>query len=150
MMKTMCQRSEWTGHHSSTRHTYVPLFTMLSVYDDAHRAPIEYSDSDESSSDTPPVPLTPGPLDPEQCTVAGRGFSGGAAGSPLSLTVFSKDSRGIRITEGGACVSVNLIKPDTGEEVVKVEALDNKDGTYTATYTAPPRGDYKVRYFFSF
>ena len=79
---------------------------MLSVYDDAHRAPIEYSDSDDSSSDTPPVPLTPGPLDPEQCTVAGRGFSGGAAGAPLSLTVFSKDANGIRVREGGAHVCI--------------------------------------------
>ena len=119
---------------------------MLSVYDDAHRAPIEYSDSsDDCSSDIPPVPLTPGPLDPEQCAVAGRGFSGGAAGAPLSLTVFSKDTHGVRIREGGAHVRVSLEKNDTARVVVNVEALDNKDGTYTATYTAPPRGDYKVR-----
>lgn len=116
---------------------------MLSVYDDAHRAPIEYSDSDESTSDSPPVPLTPGPLDPQNCTVAGRGFSGGAAGSPLSLTVFSKDARGIRITEGGTSVIVSLDNNE-GECVIKVEAVDKNDGTYTATYTAPPRGDYKV------
>ena len=119
---------------------------MLSVYDEAHRAPIEYShSSDDDSSDIPPVPLTPGPLDPEQCTVAGRGFTGGAAGAPLSLSVTSKDARGARIKEGSAHVLVSLERTDTAEEVVRVEALDNKDGTYTATYTAPPRGDYKVR-----
>jgi len=118
---------------------------MLSVYDDAHRAPIEYSDSDESSSDAPPVPQSPGPLDPEHCAVAGRGCSGGAAGSSLTLTVVSKDANNIRIPEGGRRVIVILEKAGTAEEVVRVDAIDNKDGTYTAAYTAPPRGNYKVR-----
>eukprot|EP00210_Caulerpa_lentillifera_P004913 g4689.t1 len=115
----------------------------ISVYDDAHRAPIEGAESD-TSSEAPVEPPSPGPLDPEHCTVTGQGFSGGGAGILLPLIVTSKDSNGLRLREGGQHVVVKLNRADDGEEVTHVEATDNNDGTYRATYKAPPRGDYKL------
>ncbi|GMH36531.1 hypothetical protein BSKO_04399 [Bryopsis sp. KO-2023] len=104
------------------------------------------TDSD-SSSDTAPRPESPGPVDPEQCNVTGNGFSGGAAGELVSLTIVSKDAMRLRVREGGYNVVVS-VNPSGGDaqdcEPVEVVARDNRDGTYSASYSVPSRGNYTL------
>lgn len=113
------------------------------------------TDSD-SSSDTAPRPQTPGPADPHKCAVTGAGFSGGAAGEIVSLTIVSKDGRGVRVREGDCEVMVVVkasepgalsVSEEAGEGPAQVEvrARDNGDGTYSASYSVPSRGNYTVR-----
>ena len=100
------------------------------------------SSDDESSDDDEDLIL---PIDPEKCTVGGAGFAGGAAGSPVSFYVTAKDSRGKRIRDGGAYVTVTVTATaGTEGDAIVVDVKDNEDGTYTATYTVGSRGNYEV------
>lgn len=75
------------------------------------------------------------------CSVAG-----GAAESPAHFYVTAKDSRGTRIKDGGAYVVVTAraVGPGLTAPPVHGSVKDNKDGSYTATYTVPTRGNYQV------
>lgn len=102
--------------------------------------------SSSSGSDDEEFPA--GPICPEMCLVGGPGFAGGSAGSPVSFRVTAKDDRGTRIKEGGAYVTAKVVPGSTaraGGAVDIVAAVrDHQDGTYTASYTVPTRGDYQV------
>lgn len=63
------------------------------------------SDSDSDDERTGAPQGSPGPPDPRRCTVSGPGFTGGHAGSAVSLYVTLKDEYGRRLKggeEGGA------------------------------------------------
>lgn len=104
-------------------------------------------DSDSDSDAEPEAPL--GPLDPARCRVHGPGFSGGAAGQPVKLTLTARDANGKRIREGGAMVLVMVEPPRTPgveeePDAIEAEVTDHGDGTYTAVYTVPSKGNYQV------
>ena len=103
------------------------------------------SDAEEDMGDGD---LPPGPLDPEQCVLSGPGFTGGAAGAPVSFTMTSKDSRGSRLREGGAYVVVTVTPGSQASAAGASQTLapvkDMGDGTYVATYAVSSRGDYQV------
>ena len=72
--------------------------------------------------------------------------AGGAADSPAHFYITAKDSRGTRIKDGGAYVVVTAraVGPAANSPPVHGSVKDNKDGSYTATYTVPSRGNYEV------
>lgn len=109
-------------------------------------AGIQHESDTESDSEPDEASLPPGPIDPQRCAVTGPGFSGGAAGAAIKLVVTAKDSTGKRIREGGAEVAVFLEPGDRSahQERIDAEVTDHKDGTYTAVYTVPIKGSYKV------
>ena len=105
-------------------------------------------DSDSDSDAEPEAPL--GPLDPARCRVHGPGFSGGAAAAPVKLTLTARDANGKRIREGGAHVLVMVEPPrvpgaEEEPEPIQAEVTDHGDGTYTAVYAVPAKGNYQVR-----
>ncbi len=67
---------------------------------------------------------------------------GGHSGAPVKLFVHVKDSRGKRLKEGGEDVVVRVSTLGAGH--LPVDVADNEDGTYTATYTPPSKGNYQV------
>lgn len=74
------------------------------------------------------------------------GTAGGAAERPAHFYITAKDSRGTRIKDGGAYVVVTAraVGPGATSPPVHGSVKDNKDGSYTATYTVPSRGNYEV------
>lgn len=105
----------------------------------------DLSDYDSSDSDNQDDFLPPGPLEAEKCTLSGPGFTGGAAGSPVSFVITAKDGRGKRIREGSAYVRVQ-VQPMRGviAEDVNPVIKDHGDGSYTVTYSVSTRGNYEV------
>lgn len=93
-----------------------------------------------------------GPLDAEACTLGGAGARGGEAGAVQKLYVFSRDSRGVKVREGGAYVQAWLQPPargasaTAGAEVEKIEAsiLDAGDGSYAVEFIAPRKGNFDL------
>lgn len=107
---------------------------------------IGYSES-ESSEDEAQREAGPGPLDPERCSASGTGFSGGSAGLPVKLVIYSKDEAGRRVKEGGAHVRVWVEPASMAQDAEPVEAAvtDHADGSYSATYSVAGKGNYNVR-----
>lgn len=112
--------------------------------------PKELSDS-EDSSDEGEADAPPGPPDAARCRAHGPGFSGAAAGAPVSLTITCRDATGKRVREGGAFILVMVeptVPPGTasGEEPepIQAEVKDHGNGTYTASYEVPSKGNYQV------
>lgn len=105
----------------------------------------DLSDYDSSDSDNQDDFLPPGPLEAEKCTLSGPGFTGGAAGSPVSFVITAKDGRGKRIRDGGAYVRVQ-VQPMRGVNADPVDPSikDHGDGSYTVTYSVFTRGNYEV------
>jgi hypothetical protein len=103
---------------------------------------------EESSEEEEEAELLPGPVDAEQCTLGGPGYTGGSAKSTVSFFVTAKDERGTRIREGGAYVTATISPGNAaragGADVVHAEVKDGGDGTYVVTYSVAARGDYEV------
>lgn len=117
-----------------------------------HDAPIpkELSDSEDSDAEGE-ADAPPGPPDPERCKAHGPGFSGAAAGQPVKLTITARDAAGKRVREGGAHILVMVepvAPPGTAEgeepEAIQAQVEDHGNGTYTAVYTVPSKGNYQV------
>ncbi|KAL6752927.1 hypothetical protein V8C86DRAFT_2738789 [Haematococcus lacustris] len=99
------------------------------------------SKKEESSDDEDEYPP-----DPAHCMVSGPGFAGTHSGAPVKLYVHVKDSRGKRLKEGGEDVAVRVqaVGGSASAQYIEVTVVDNDDGTYTATYTPPIKGNYQV------
>lgn len=110
--------------------------------------PKPQSDSDsDSESEAEVEELPPGPIDANRCDAKGPGFAGAAAGAPVKLVITAKDSSGKRIREGGAYIQVYVEPVSKGQEQqprIDGDITDHGDGTYTAFYTVPSKGNYKV------
>lgn len=106
----------------------------------------DLSDYDSSDSENQDDFLPPGPLEAEKCTLSGPGFTGGAAGSPVSFVITAKDGRSKRIRDGGAYVRVE-VQPMRGVSADPVDPSikDHRDGSYTVTYSVSTRGNYEVK-----
>lgn len=123
-----------------------PGSTALALVDQpANQDLYDLSDYDSSDSENQDDFLPPGPLEAEKCTLSGPGFTGGAAGSPVSFVITAKDGRGKRIREGGAYVRVQ-VKAMRGVVAEDVDPVikDHGDGSYTVTYSVSTRGNYEV------
>eukprot|EP00803_Ostreobium_quekettii_P005079 evm.model.scf_277.11 EVM.evm.TU.scf_277.11 scf_277:79857-81380(+) len=104
-------------------------------------------DSGDSSSGTSAEEAPPGPVDCARCSVTGSGFSGGAAQAPAQLTIISKDASGRRLLHGGCDVFVRVSAAGGNApegSTIEVKATDNSDGTYSANYVVPSRGNYNL------
>lgn len=105
------------------------------------------SDSDyEDEEDEERLARKPiGPLDPNKCTAAGPGIGGGAACSPSTFTVVTKDADGRKLPHGGALVKVK-VAPGVGVGCSEQEGIvkDMNDGSYSVTYVVPSKGNYMV------
>jgi hypothetical protein len=77
--------------------------------------------------------VKPGEPKAKNCIAFGPGIEGAVAGEETHFTIQTKDVSDTNITEGGAKIAAVLHDPH-GDVHVKVH--DNKDGTYTCTYTA--------------
>ena len=123
-----------------------PGSLALAVIDQpANQDLYDLSDYDSSDSENQDDFLPPGPLEAEKCTLSGPGFTGGAAGSPVSFVITAKDGRSKRIRDGGAYVTVQ-VKPMRGVNADPVDPSikDHGDGSYTITYRVSTRGNYEV------
>lgn len=111
-------------------------------------APHVDRDSEASESDGEPE-KPPGPVDASRCRAHGPAFSGAAACQPVKMTITARDSSGKRIREGGAHILV-MVEPTAAlgaaeePEPIQAEVSDHGDGTYTATYSVPTKGNYQV------
>ncbi|PSC73143.1 RNA recognition motif-containing isoform 1 isoform A [Micractinium conductrix] len=111
--------------------------------------PKEVDSEDSDSEEEPEAP--PGPPDAAHCKAQGPGFSGAAAGQPVKLTIMARDAAGKRVREGGAHILV-MVEPvgaapaaDGGEaEAIEAEVEDHSNGTYTAIYSVPSKGNYQL------
>uniref|UniRef100_A0A7S3R2H4 YtkA-like domain-containing protein n=1 Tax=Dunaliella tertiolecta TaxID=3047 RepID=A0A7S3R2H4_DUNTE len=85
------------------------------------------------------------PPDPQNCTVSGPGFTGAAACQPVKLFVYVKDAQHRQMREGGEEVVVR-VQPSSRSmgDTFMASVEDNNNGIYTATYTAPAKGNYMV------
>ncbi|EFN57239.1 expressed protein [Chlorella variabilis] len=101
-------------------------------------------DEDQAAPEQPP-----GPIDASRCRAHGPGFSGASACQPVKLTITARDSAGKRIREGGAHILV-LVEPTAAPgaaeepEPIQAEVVDHGDGTYTASYAVPTKGNYQL------
>ena len=114
----------------------------------AEPPPPQDSDSEEDESEAEAA-RPPGDLDASRCRAHGPGFSGGAAGAPVKLTITARDSGGKRIKTGGAHLLVMVepvAAPGAAEEPEpsQAEVQDHGNGNYTASYTVPAKGNYEV------
>lgn len=103
-------------------------------------------DSDSDDSDGEP-PKEVGDVDPSRCKVSGPGFSGTAAGAPVHLYLYAHDAYGRRLQSGGDEVVVRVSPASSSMQLpgpIEVTVLDNGNGTYTATYTPPIKGNYFI------
>jgi hypothetical protein len=103
---------------------------------------------DSESEDEVQPEQPPGPIDPSRCRAHGPGFSGSSAGQTVKLIITARDSAGKRIREGGAHVLV-MVEPPTAPgtteaDAIEAEVVDHSDGTYTASYSVPTKGNYQV------
>lgn len=75
-----------------------------------------------------------------------RRVQGTHAGMPVKLFIHVKDERGLRMKEGGEDVAVRVQATGVGasQQYIGVAITDNNDGTYTAVYTPPAKGNYLV------
>ncbi|KAI3434787.1 hypothetical protein D9Q98_002845 [Chlorella vulgaris] len=111
-------------------------------------APHVDRDSEASESDGEPE-KPPGPVDASRCRAHGPAFSGAAACQPVKMTITARDSSGKRIREGGAHILV-MVEPTAAPgaaeepEPIQAEVSDHGDGTYTATYSVPTKGNYQL------
>jgi arginine/serine-rich splicing factor 12 len=108
----------------------------------------EQRDSDDSDAEGEPD-QPPGPLDASRCGVHGPGFSGAAAGQTVKLTITARDSAGKRIREGGAHILVMVEPPsapgaEEEPDAIQADVVDHGNGTYTASYSVPTKGNYQV------
>lgn len=121
--------------------------TALALADSRAAADSDGYESSSSDSDNEEFPS--GPICPEMCLVGGPGFAGGSAQSSVAFRVTAKDDRGTTIREGGAYVTAKVVPGTTaraaGATDIVAEVKDNDNGTYTASYTVPVRGDYQVQ-----
>jgi filamin len=75
----------------------------------------------------------------EKCKVYGDGWEHAESGIPASFTIEAINVHGRRVPVGGHPFKPS-IKPVAGGNDVQINLVDNKDGTYTGTYTAPDDG----------
>ncbi|KAK8943445.1 hypothetical protein KSP40_PGU001326 [Platanthera guangdongensis] len=113
---------------------------------DKAKSQIYSSDSDDNERDEEDLSSKPiGPVDSSKCLAAGAGIAGGAACSPSTFSILTKDSDDRKIPTGGAQIKVK-ISPGVGVGGVDLEGMvkDQGDGTYAVTYAVPKRGNYMV------
>jgi len=77
-----------------------------------------------------------------QSTVSGPGLEHAKTGEPAEFTIQARDSSGAPVVRGGDKFTVKVGNPEGMPVETKVK--DNKDGTYTVTYTPYAPGNHKV------
>jgi len=100
------------------------------------------TDVEESDEDVPA-----GPIDPERCVANGPGISGAEAGAPVNVIIVARDSNNHRVREGGAHVFVCVEPTGPGArdaEPIEAKVTDHGNGTYTAQYAVPSKGNYEL------
>jgi hypothetical protein len=115
-------------------------------------AAVEHSSADElssSSSDSDLLFETQPVVEPEKCSASGPGLTGGIAGQPARLTISARNAAGNTVTTShGAHVVVHVVDRTTKSSTTPENsyiAVDNGNGTYTAWYTLPAKGNYELR-----
>jgi hypothetical protein len=95
-----------------------------------------------ASSGGSTLTVTPGPVDPTTSVVSVSSGSV-AAGSPVTVTFTARDAGGNRLKSGGSVV-VFALGSAAGGQGSFGQVTDNKDGTYTATFSGALAGDNTV------
>lgn len=113
-------------------------------------AAVEHSSADELSSSSSDSDLDfETAVEPDKCFASGPGLTGGLAGQPARLTITARNAAGNTVTTGhGAHVVVHVVEKTTKSSSTHENsyvAVDNGNGTYTAWYTLPAKGNYEIR-----
>lgn len=108
----------------------------------------------ENDSDEPEVFLLKGcPMrvdvtacptsDPSKCQLDGMGINSAVAGVEANFNIVSYDAYGNKGLGGEDFTAVLT----SGSEKIDATVVDNKDGTYTVSYTCPAAGEYDLQVF---
>eukprot|EP01114_Cavostelium_apophysatum_P014354 TRINITY_DN369_c0_g1_i1.p1 TRINITY_DN369_c0_g1~~TRINITY_DN369_c0_g1_i1.p1 ORF type:complete len:755 (+),score=260.59 TRINITY_DN369_c0_g1_i1:68-2332(+) len=76
------------------------------------------------------------------CVAYGPGLEGGKTSEPSVFTVEVRNSRGDKLTKGGAPIDVDV--SDANGVEIPAKVVDNNNGTFTVTYQPQDNGTYKV------
>jgi hypothetical protein len=74
-----------------------------------------------------------------KCYAEGLGLTEATTHEPAEFIVFAVNEEGERATKGGANVRCYL-KDESGTDIVKVQIVDLRNGTYRCTYNSPVAG----------
>jgi Invasin, domain 3 len=91
------------------------------------------------TSTPPSIKVTAGTASPMQSTIT-LSSSTVKSGSGVTVTLQAKDANGNKETSGGLTVAFSLANADAGEGKFS-SVKDNKNGTYTATFTGTVAGN---------
>jgi len=89
------------------------------------------------------VDAVSGPADAARSRVDGLAARAATAGAPAALRIQAVDGRGLWRTSGGDVFEAQLVGASP-PAFVRVEAADNGDGSYSATYTLTAAGEYAL------
>jgi len=82
--------------------------------------------------------------DPSKCQMFGPGLERGEVGTPGKFTVKAFNRFGTPIPEGGAPFHLSVRGPTDGADPRKRDLVDNKDGTYSASYLPILHGPHEI------
>ncbi|XP_004714924.1 tripartite motif-containing protein 45 [Echinops telfairi] len=83
-------------------------------------------------------------VDPAKCILHGEDLHRAREKQKASFTLFCKDAAGESMDRGGDNIQVAVVPKDKKDCPVKTIVQDNKDGTYSVSYTPKEPGIYSV------
>jgi len=88
------------------------------------------------------IDTDPNDADASGSNAYGPGLQEAVVGEPANFTIQARTKKGDKLTHGGHPFGVEVIGPD--DSVVEAKIIDNKDGTYTASYHPTEPGKHRV------
>ncbi|XP_004853874.1 tripartite motif-containing protein 45 isoform X3 [Heterocephalus glaber] len=83
-------------------------------------------------------------VDPAKCVLQGEDLHRAREKQTASFTLFCKDAAGESMGRGGDNIHVAVVPKDKKDSPVRTVVQDNKDGTYSVSYTPKEPGIYTV------
>lgn len=83
-------------------------------------------------------------VDPAKCVLQGEDLHRAREKQTASFTLFCKDAAGESMGRGGDDIRVTVVPNDKKDSPVRTVVQDNKDGTYSISYTPKEPGVYTV------
>jgi len=88
------------------------------------------------------IDSNPNEADAAGSNAFGPGLQEAVVGEPANFTIQARTKKGDKISHGGHPFDVEVTGPD--DSVVDVKIIDNKDGTYSASYHPTEAGKHRV------
>ncbi|KAK2840171.1 hypothetical protein Q5P01_013911 [Channa striata] len=101
----------------------------------------------ENSYNPDPAAVTPtmaATVDLSKCSIEGEGLQQGQQGQRGGFTLVCRDSAGEQLAGGGEHVLVSIVHKEKKNCTVETTVADNKDGSYSVSYTPSEPGTFSV------